>query len=226
MAGGKKQTRRTPAKRPPGPKPAPATPKKTQAQRLEEARRARARKSRNIRLGIAGGAVLVAGLLVANTLGNKSDTNALRRRLTAGTCTFDTRSDRTSAGTAKHVAPAGYEVDPPAGGNHDPVAPGAGTFTEATAPSDQRIVHALEHGYIAVWHQPGLDEAAMATLTNAVDAYRRDVLVVPRASLSGQVALTAWGERLLCPTVETGPIQEFIDAYANKGPERIEHPPV
>jgi len=50
--------------------------------------------------------------------------------------------------------------------------------------------------------------------------------VLPRDSLTVDVAATSWGERLLCPTVETGPLQRFVEAYRNKGPERVDHPPV
>lgn len=239
MSGGKKKkkpsgprpaARTPPASRPPANAPAsaaaPAAKRPTQGQRLEAARAARARKSRNTRLAVAGAVVVVVGLLVFNTLDNRRASQALRARLTAGDCTFDTRSDSTSASPNDHVAPAGYDVDPPAGGNHDPSPASAGTYTQGNAPSDARIVHALEHGFVAVWHRPDLDEAALGRLDDAVNAYRKDVLVVPRAGLSGQVAATAWGERLLCPTLEVAALQEFIDAYRNKGPERIPHPDI
>lgn len=238
MAGGKKKpNRRPPPKGPAKPAapagkaaaPAPATPpppKRTQAQRLEDARRARARKSRNIRLAVVGAVVVVIGLLVLNTLDNRRDADALVERLEAGGCTFDNRSDPTSAGASNHVPPASYEVDPPAGGNHDPAPAPAGTYSEGNLPTDTMIVHSLEHGYIAIWHQPGLDQAGMEAIGEAVDGYERDVLVVPRPSVPGQVAATAWGERLLCPTAEAGALREFIEAYRNKGPEAIEHPPI
>ncbi|MEO7443063.1 MAG: DUF3105 domain-containing protein, partial [Acidimicrobiales bacterium] len=248
--GNKKNKRRPPTKRPaasrppakakpPPPSSPPAArpaaggapagagpPRKTQAQRLEEARRARARKSRNTRLAVAGAVLVLVGLLVFNTLDNRGDADALRSRLTAGGCTFDTRSDRTDSGPPEHVPTPGYEVDPPAGGNHDPSPAPAGTYTEASKPDDTNIVHSLQHGYITIWHRPDLDEAGLAAVAKAVEGDERDVLVVPRATLTGQVAATAWGERLLCPTLEAGPLREFVKAYANKGPEPVPHPEV
>ncbi|MGH9156549.1 MAG: DUF3105 domain-containing protein [Acidimicrobiales bacterium] len=242
MAGGnrKKQNQRRPAQRRPAAQRAPAKPvstakpaaaagtppRKTQSQRLEDARHARARKSRNTRLVVAGVAGLVVGLIAFNSFVNRRDSNALRTRLTAGGCTFDHESDRTDASPNNHVPPNRYEVDPPAGGNHDPSAADAGTFTEENKPPDDRIVHSLEHGYVAIWHRPDLDEAGMAAIRQAAAGSEKDVLIVPRATLTGQLAATAWGERLLCPTVETGPLKEFIETYRNKGPERIPHPDI
>lgn len=198
----------------------------TQAQRLDAARKARAAKSRNTRLAVGGVVALLVGLLLFNVLSNRSETRALRSRLTAGTCDFDTRSDGTDPRPNEHVAPAGYDVDPPAGGNHDPSAAPAGTYTEASKPVDARIVHSLQHGYIAIWHRPDLPEADVAAITTAIEGTERDVLVVPRASLTQKVAATAWGERLLCGEVEAGPLKEFIETYANEGPEPVPHPPI
>ena len=235
MAGG---SRKKPNRRPPSraawpagrPKPpttgATATPRKTQAERIDEARRARARKSRNTRLALAGAVLVLVGLVAFIVVDNNRDAEALQERLEAAGCQFDTRSDPTSSGAAEHVPPSGYEVDPPAGGNHDPSAAGAGVYTTENRPPDQRIVHSLQHGYVAIWHQPGLDEAGTAAVTEAIRGYERDVLVVPHASLTVPVAATAWGERLLCPTVAGGSLRQFVEAYRNKGPERVEHPPL
>ena len=229
MAGGKKKPNRRPQPKP-RPKPAggagPAPPAKpTQAARFAAARQARVRKSRNLRVALAGVAVVVIAAVAWRVIDGRRDAAALRAELQAGDCTFDTRRDRTDPANP-HSPPAAYEIDPPAGGNHAPGPADAGTYTADNRPSDAQVVHSLEHGYVAVWHRPALDEEAMAAVRNAVQAYQRDVLVLPRDSLTVDVAATAWGERLLCPAVETGPLQRFVEAYRNKGPERVDHPPV
>lgn len=43
----------------------------------------------------------------------------------------------------------------------------------------------------------------------------------PRPSLEVPVAATAWHRRLLCGEVEPKTLRRFIDAYVNKGPERV-----
>lgn len=170
-------------------------------------------------------AALVIGAIAANALSNKSDTSAFRDKVTAGTCTFDTRDDPISAAPNNHVAPPSYKLNPPAGGNHDPSPAGAGKYEQATAPGDAKVVHALEHGYVAIWHRPGLAKKDMDIVTKVFERYENDVLVVPRASLpSGtEVAATAWGERLLCKNAELGPLTDFVEKYRNEGPEKVPH---
>lgn len=225
-----------PAKRPiaagparpasPDPDTSPSGPgKPTRAERIEAARRARHRKKLQLRISIAGAAALLIGALVANAVGNRSDTTAFRKQLTAGSCTFDTHHDAISPPPNNHVAPASYKVNPPAGGNHDPNAAQAGKYEAADAPPEAQVVHALEHGYVAIWHRPDLPKKDLDTITKVFDRYENDVLVVPRASLpSGtKVAVTAWGERLLCQNAELGPLTEFVKKYRNEGPEKVPH---
>lgn len=199
--------------------------KPTRAERIDAARRARRRKKLQVRIAIAAAAALVIGAILANAAGNRSDTSAFRKKLTAGSCTFDSRNDSAGAPPNNHVAPASYKVNPPAGGNHDPSPAPAGKFEQANAPSDAKVVHALEHGYVAVWHRPELPKKDLDTITKVFDRYENDVLVVPRASLptGTKVAATAWGERLLCQNAELGPLTEFVKKYRNEGPEKVPH---
>jgi hypothetical protein len=63
----------------------------------------------------------------------------------------------------------------------------------------------------------------MAKVQAAADRFERDTLVVERQSLTTPVAATAWGKRLLCGTVDSAPLERFIEEYRNKGPEKIPH---
>lgn len=208
-------------------KPAPpSTPgKPSRAERIDAARKARRRKKLQLRIAIGAAAALVIGAIAANALSNKSDTNAFRDKVTAGTCTLDSRKDDTSATPNNHVPPASYKVNPPAGGNHDPSPAPAGKYEQANAPSDAKVVHSLEHGYVAIWHQPGLPKEDLDIVTKVFERYENDVLVLPRASLPKEtkVAATAWGERLLCQNAELGPLTDFVARYRNEGPEKVPH---
>jgi hypothetical protein len=190
---------------------------------VEAARRARRRKAIGIRLFLALVAVALVGALALNALGDRREASSLQQRLTAGECTFDSRSDRTDPAPNNHVANPTYRVNPPAGGNHSSRAASAGIYEEANVPADGELVHSLEHGYVIVWHRPDISEEDKQGIREVATRFERDVLVVPRASLPQRVAATAWGERLLCPGVEKGPLGEFIESYRNKGPERIPH---
>lgn len=240
MAGKGSRKKRPPARRPParpsgppadaaGPprKAAPATPapdsgprrsKPTQAERLEAARRARRRKALQVRLGAAGAVVAVVALVVALVSADRREERDERQRLTAGSCDFDTRADRVTAD--RHVPPARYGVDPPAGGDHAPGAVPANVFPEGgTVPPDAQLVHSLEHGFVILWHRPGLTEAETADIRAVFDEHDEDVIVVPRASLDVKVAATSWGRRLLCGEVERDTLSEFVELYRNKSPE-------
>lgn len=194
--------------------------KPTRAARIEAARRARRRKALLIRLAVVGVVVAVLAAVAYTAFDRRREERALRARLTAGSCTFDTRSDPTDRGTQSHVASPTYEVDPPAGGNHMPAAAAPAVYGAESVPPDGRLVHALEHGDVVLWYRPGLDQEALDALTAVAERYTNDVLVVPRRSLEQTVAATAWGKRLLCGELEPGRIAEFVRAYRDKGPEQ------
>lgn len=205
--------------------PPPTPGKPSRSERIDAARKARRRKKLQLRIAIGAAAVLVIGAIAANALSNKSDSNAFRDKVTAGSCTLDSRNDATSPTPNNHVPPASYKVNPPAGGNHDPSPAPAGKFEQANAPSDVKVVHSLEHGYVAVWHQPGLPKEDMDIIDKVFERYENDVLVLPRASLAKEtkVAATAWGKRLLCQNAELGPLTDFVARYRNEGPEKVPH---
>jgi len=166
---------------------------------------------------------MAVGLNLARGSGSKGDgapqlSGALRESLEQGGCKVDSRAD---AGQ-KHVpaAEARYTVNPPAGGNHDPLPSPAGFYDLANAPSDAHLVHSLEHGFVVVWYRPeGVAEATVEGLRELARSHRW-VIVVPRPPLPTALAATAWHRRLLCPDGATGPIGSFVTAFRNQGPEK------
>ena len=192
--------------------------KPTQAERFEAARRRRRRKALQIRAGVAGGVALVVAVVAVLVVRDRSQASRERERLTAGSCTYDTRADRLTADN--HTPPRSYGVDPPAGGDHDPSPAPAGFFGEGRpAPTDAQLVHSMEHGLVVLWHRPDLPEAEVTAIRGVFDDHSDDAIVVPRASLTGKVAATSWGRRLLCGEVEPERLSEFIDLYRDKSPE-------
>ena len=164
-------------------------------------------------LGIVG-VSLLAGRRGSG--GERPVSGALRTSLERDGCTLDTRSDPGRA----HVPQATYHLDPPAGGDHDPVPSPAGFYDTTDVPTDGHLVHSLEHGFVIVWYQPAATSAA--TLDGLRDLARRHrwVLVAPRPSMPTALAATAWHRRLLCPGDTTGPIGNFVTAFRNQGPEK------
>ena len=209
---------KAPSQAPPGGRAKP-----TRTERLEAARRARQRKALLVRVGIVGAVVLVAGVIAFVMIDNRRDANANIDRLTAGSCAFDREADDTAAATAtstRHNPPAGYTVNPPSAGNHDPTpAPGGFYGAGQTTPADANLVHSLEHGFVVIWHRPDITDEETTQLREVFEAHDDDVIVVPRPSLEKKVAATAWERRLLCDEVEPEALTEFVELYRNDSPE-------
>jgi hypothetical protein len=194
---------------------------------LQRAAADRARRRAELKRQLVVGTVVLS--LVAVVVGLFYFRGVMARRLeaalTGGSCTTDRNADLTGPAGQNHVDNPTFAVNPPAGGDHTGTVSGPGVFTAADAP-DGPVVHALEHGYIAIWHRPDLPTAEREKLVELQRTHARDVLLVERPGLPVPVAATAWGRRLLCQTVEPDALTRFTDAYVNKGPEKIPHPPV
>ena len=174
------------------------------------------------RAGVTGAVALVGIAVVGGVvaLDRRGDAQ-LRADLTAGTCEVDTRTDRTGPAGQNHVPSPSYRVNPPAGGDHLASAARAGTYSVGSVPDDGLLVHSLEHGYVIAWHQPDLPADQLAQLEAFQQQHDDDVLVVERSDLPVPVAATAWGQRLLCQQVETGPLERFVDEHVGNGPEDV-----
>jgi Protein of unknown function (DUF3105) len=119
--------------------------------------------------------------------------------------------------------PPRYTVDPPSGGDHVSPSVGPGAYQGDNVPPDGVLVHSLEHGYVILWHGPGIPEEDLGDIEDVRQEYRRDVIVVERPSLSVPVAATAWGHRLLCQAADPAELAEFVEERRNQAPEKIPH---
>lgn len=226
--------KRKPRPRQPGPRPGLATgpsrpkvdraPSKLQQQRAA-ADRARRRAQRKRQLVVGAVVVAVTAVVVGLFYLRGVKARRLEAALTGGSCTTDRDADPTRPPGQNHVDSPSFSVNPPAGGDHTGTVSEPGVFTAAEAP-DGPVVHALEHGYIAIWHRPDLPPAERDKLVELQRTKARDVLLVERAGMRVPVAATAWERRLLCQVVELDALTAFADAYVNKGPEKVPHPPV
>lgn len=195
----------------------------TREQRIAERRRVVRRRQLRNRLIVVVVVVIGAGAFGLNFLARRQSDQRLEAALTAGSCRVDGRSDRDAGTGRNHVASPIFEVDPPAGGDHTAQAASAGEFTAGTVPPDGQLVHALEHGYVALWYRPDISSETLEALRGLRGEFERDVLLIPRPTLPVTVAATAWHRRLLCDTAESEPLRRFVTAYRNKGPERVPH---
>jgi len=207
------------------PKPARERTGPTRSERLAAAEAARRRQASRTRALIAGGLVAVLALLTITIVNSRrSNSRVVSELEDSGACNYDTRTDDDQGTERNHVSgEMTYEVNPPAGGDHNPSPSPPGIFTQENKPADAAIVHSLEHGYVTIWHRPDLDPAGLDQLRELTRKYTKDVLLVPRQSLAQPVAATAWHRRLLCDRPDVAALDTFVTAYRNKGPEDVPH---
>lgn len=194
----------------------------TRSERLEAARRQRQRRALYLRLVL--GAVVFAGVGAALyfSASSQNEDRSLVADLTSGPggCDYDTKFDGTARTQSDHIQGPTYKVNPPAGGAHEPSAAPPGFYNPDNVPSDGKLVHAMEHGFVVLWYRPDLSAEDRRELEELSDRFGRELIVAPRASLEGEVAVTAWHRRLTCRNLEPEAVALFTTSFKDQGPEK------
>jgi hypothetical protein len=125
-----------------------------------------------------------------------------------------------------------YNSNPPTSGRHFVVPLDSdGAFT--TAPSDEQLVHNLEHGRVIIWYKPTLPKDTRADLKALFDEDTYQLVVVPRRNMPYQMAASAWngtpepaglGRLITCDTVQPeiwDALRAFRDEHRSNGPEPV-----
>jgi len=195
-----------------------AAKKRVAAQPSRQEKEARALRNRII----IGGLVLVLAGVVVFMAARPGSGPSVPDQLEAGLggCDYDTEFDGTARDQGDHVPNPTYKVDPPAGGPHLAQAANPGFYRDGDAPPDGQLVHAQEHGFVILWYRPDLPADKMTQLEQLSDQFGRELLLVPRESLEGEVAVTAWHRRLLCRELVPEKVSIFTRAYVDQGPEK------
>jgi len=124
--------------------------------------------------------------------------------------------------TRDHVATAvEYNTDPPTSGNHAQVPAQVG-FYRTTPPSDEKLVHSLEHGNVVMYWDPAkLDEAQFDQLYALYTDLRgeRPCLILAQRTMDKPIALTSWGYLAFLDGFDEGAIRAFWRDHVGQGPE-------
>lgn len=195
----------------------------------QRARQARQRRYILIGLGIVGGVIVVAGLILV--LGGMNSAPAPGGATAAPAATAVGASDQplcTAVQTfptqgAEHIAPnqphAAYNSNPPTSGWHWANPQDWGIYT--TQQVQDQLVHNLEHGGIVMQYRD-LSAAEVQRLTDLVKSDSRHMILAPYPALpEGKVALTAWMHLQLCKGIDENAIRAFVRVYRDQGPEFI-----
>lgn len=125
-----------------------------------------------------------------------------------------------------------YRDDPPATGRHYEIPVEDGVYGKA--PSDEALVHNLEHGRVVFWVKPTLAQKWREGLRAMMDKDGFQTVLVPRRNMAADVTATAWnrepepdgtGRTLSCDTFNPrvyDALQTFRDEHRSNGPEPVD----
>jgi hypothetical protein len=206
-------------------------------ERLERERAAQEAARRKQRLGyLAGWALATAALAVVVLLvasggggsGSFPDGGAVPERRVfdlqpaarAAGCTV---RDFRSEGQQHVEGQVRYRSNPPQSGNHNQVPADDGAYADPI--DDEKLVHALEHGRVVYWFNPGAPAEIKADLKALFDEDDYHVLLAPsEAQMPFQVAASAWTHVLGCKRFDDrtfDALRAFSDEFRDAGPEDV-----
>lgn len=232
--------------------------RKEQKERLRREREERERRAREaeqrkrlVGYGVAGALVLaVAVVLVALFAGGgggggnasadvlpdggeppAQEETDLRAAVAASGCKLESRPARSREHTDDPNERIDYATDPPISGKHYVQDVDEGAYSEA--PTDEALVHNLEHGRVVVWFKPSLPADTRADLKALFEEDSFQTLFVPRANMPYAVAASAWrrdpvplgtGNLLGCERFGASTfdaLRAFRDEHRGDGPEAV-----
>lgn len=120
-----------------------------------------------------------------------------------------------------------YKTNPPTSGAHFPEWYQDGVYAPGDAPNLGMLVHTLEHGRIDVQYRPGTPKSVVAGLEALLAEQQQGYHMLLFQNLTHmpyEVAATAWGQLLGCPTMNDkvyDALRTFRERYIDKAPEQI-----
>lgn len=171
-----------------------------------------ASRKKKIRTGL----MVAAGVLIVGTAGFFIVQKAIPEELPG--VAKQTNNGRSHV-TNNETVP--YGTATPTSGTHSAGSAACGIFNQAFPP--EFAVHALEHGAVVIWYQPGLDTAVVNDLASIVREFDDRVVLSPNPGMSDPVVATAWTRSK--PYSGADPeLTAFIETYRNRGPESLRCP--
>lgn len=119
-----------------------------------------------------------------------------------------------------------YKTNPPTSGNHvePPYQQADGAYAEP--PEQMNVVHSLEHGRLVLQYNEGLSEEEQLELRGLYDSAYSAALLFPNPELDHDVAVSSWGEMLVCDSYQGAATLDAIRAfgaeYQGTSPEPLE----
>jgi hypothetical protein len=125
--------------------------------------------------------------------------------------------------------PPEYKTNPATTGDHiePPLQQADGAYTDEV--EAKYVVHALEHGRVAIQYSPDLPEDDQLVLKGLFDESPDGMLLFPNSEMPYEVAAAAWsgsgGQLIGCESFEgqatIDALRNFRDIYRGQGPEPV-----
>lgn len=132
----------------------------------------------------------------------------------------DKISDLGGGHVDQSVTVSDYNSNPPTSGQHWGTTAAWGVHDEPV-PNEQQV-HNLEHGGIVIQYDPSLPADQIEQLREVANQCSVKFLLAPREGMDTKIGLAAWNRILKLDSVDRAAIDEFVNAWINKGPENIQ----
>jgi hypothetical protein len=211
-------------------KPRVKAPKQRASSASDDASRRRAVTIGVAVAGVALGFVVVAVLLGLIGGSDGPDEEALRTKLEAAGCTFE--SAKALEGAHSVAQPGGtsdkWNTDPPTTGPHYGIAAIFGIYEDELELA--RVVHNLEHGGIYILYGDKVPAATVDELRAFYNDHQTGTIMAPLDRLGDEFALGAWvvdgdtdaGFLAKCSEFDEDATSSFLSALQFRGPERFD----
>ncbi|MEV3947384.1 DUF3105 domain-containing protein [Streptomyces halstedii] len=189
--------------------------------KLEEARRKeRARERRGRVVTITAAVVVLAGLVAGG--GYLMSAADEQDRAEEQARTSPVTGERTWDDLGQdHVETAvDYPMNPPVGGDHNPVWMNCDADVYTKAIPNENAVHSLEHGAVWVTYNDKADDADVKALAERVGRTPYS-LMSPVADQKDPLVLSAWGKQVTVESATDARVAQFFTKYV-QGPQTPE----
>ena len=189
--------------------------------RIEAMRRAeRSRERRNRILTIGASVLIVAGLAVGGTVlvrSQSDDDSSSTASDSKSTGKWKTGSDGVKTWSAKltqnHVTKdVEYPMEPPVGGDHNPVWQNCDGDVYDKAIKNENAVHSLEHGAVWVTYNSKASDADVKALAAKVEKTPY-TLMSPVDDQKDPIMLSAWGHQRTVTSATDANVDKFFETY-------------
>ncbi|MFE7765062.1 DUF3105 domain-containing protein [Streptomyces sp. NPDC057438] len=188
--------------------------------RIEAMRRAERSRERRTRILTIGASVLiVAGLVVGGTvlIRSQSDDSGSVASDSKSTGKWKTGSDGVRTWSTKltqnHVTKSvKYPMEPPVGGDHNPVWQNCNGDVYDKAIKNENAVHSLEHGAVWVSYNSKASEADVKALAEKVKKTPY-TLMSPVEDQKDPIMLSAWGHQRTVTGAKDPNVDKFFETY-------------